>query len=75
MKKKQWSDLDPRLRRLIMLGGAFEAGLKVAALVDLARRPRRSLHGSKTAWAIALVLVNSGGVLPIVYFVRGRRHS
>jgi hypothetical protein len=70
---KRWSDLDPRVRQTILLGGAFEAGLKVAALVDLAQRPRRDVRGSKAAWAAVLVLVNSGGVVPIVYLLRGRR--
>jgi hypothetical protein len=71
--KKRWSDLDPRLRQAILLGGAFEAGLKVAALIDLAQRPRRDIRGPKAAWAAALALVNSGGVVPIVYLLRGRR--
>lgn len=52
---------------------AFEAGLKVAALIDLAQRPRADIRGSKEVWATALVLVNSGGVVPVAYFLRGRR--
>ncbi len=71
--KKRWSDLDPRVRQAIMLGGAFESGLKVAALIDLAQRPPDDIRGSKAAWAFALALVNSGGVVPIVYLLRGRR--
>jgi len=61
------------LQRAIMLCGAFEAGLKVAALIDLAKRPASTVRGSKRAWATALVLVNSAGVLPTIYFLRGRR--
>lgn len=56
-----------------MLGSAFEAGLKIAALVDLSQQPRAEIRGSKRGWAVALVLVNSGGVLPLVYLMRGRR--
>jgi len=56
-----------------MIGGAFEAGLKVAALIDLAQRPRGDIRGSKGWWAVGLALVNSGGVVPIVYMLRGRR--
>ncbi len=56
-----------------MLGGAFEAGLKVAALIDLAQRPHADIRGSKAAWACALTIVNSGGVVPIIYLLRGRR--
>jgi hypothetical protein len=73
VEKKRWSDLDPRARQAILAGGAFEAGLKVAALIDLAQRPRSNVRGSKAAWAAALVLVNSAGIVPIVYLVRGRR--
>lgn len=58
---------------MIMVGGAFEAGLKVAALIDLTGRPASTVRGSKKVWATALVLGNTGGVLPIVYFLRGRR--
>ena len=56
-----------------MLGGAFEAGMKIAALIDLAQRPREDVRGPKPVWAIALALVNSGGLLPVVYLLRGRR--
>lgn len=73
MAKKNWSELDPRLRQAILLGSAFEAGLKVAALIDLAPRPASEVRGSKRAWAAALVLVNSAGVVPIAYLLRGRR--
>ena len=53
--------------------GTVEGLLKVAALVDLTRRPASEVRGSKRAWATAIVLVNSAGVLPVVYFRRGRR--
>ena len=75
MDKKRWSDLDPHVRQAILLVGAFEAGLKLAALIDLAQRSRADIRGSKAAWAVGLALVNSGGVLPIVYMLRGRRTS
>jgi hypothetical protein len=71
--KTRWRDLDPRLRQAVLIGAAFEAGLKTAALIDLAQRPRRDLRGSKAGWAAALVLVNSAGVVPVVYLLRGRR--
>jgi hypothetical protein len=73
VNRKRWGELDPRARQAILLGAAFEAGLKVAALIDLAQRPRSDVRGSKAAWASALVLVNSGGAVPIVYLLRGRR--
>jgi hypothetical protein len=71
--KKQWNDLSPRTRRLIVVTGAIDGALKVAALVDLARRPGSEVNGSKGLWATAITLINSAGVVPIVYFLRGRR--
>jgi hypothetical protein len=73
MARKTWSDLDPGMRRLIVVVGAAEGLLKVAALVDLARRPASEVRGSKAAWATALALVNSLGAVPIAYFISGRR--
>jgi hypothetical protein len=73
MVGRRWSELDPRLRQAITLAGAVEAGLKIAALIDLAQRPRRQIRGSKAWWAAAIALVNSGGAVPILYLLRGRR--
>ena len=70
---RSWSELDPRLRQAITLAGVVEAVLKIAALIDLARRPARQVHGSKARWAVAITLVNSAGAVPIAYFLRGRR--
>jgi hypothetical protein len=53
--------------------GAVEAGLKIAALIDLARRPARQVRGSKRWWAVAITFINAAGAVPIVYFLRGRR--
>jgi hypothetical protein len=71
--KKRWSDLSEGTRRVIVVVGALEAMLKAAALADLARRPARSVRGSKLRWATAIVLVNSVGVVPLAYFLYGRR--
>lgn len=73
MTRRRWSDLDPRLRQTLMLVGTVEAGLKIAALIDLARRPARQVRGSKRWWAVAIALMNSAGAVPIAYFLRGRR--
>ena len=73
MARKRWSELSPGRRRFIIVGGTFEGVLKVAALVDLARRPAGEVRGSKPGWAAAIVLVNSLGAVPIAYFVYGRR--
>ncbi|UOT01577.1 DUF5652 family protein [Rhodococcus opacus] len=54
------------------MAGAFETGLKITTLIDLAQRPRSAIRGSKFLWALALALVNSGGILPLIYLLRGR---
>jgi hypothetical protein len=73
VSKKRWSDLSPRTRRLIVVAGAIEGALKVAALADLARRPQGQVRGSKARWAMAVTLSNSLGAVPIAYFAYGRR--
>jgi hypothetical protein len=73
MTRKSWSDLSPRARRLIVFGAAVEGTLKAVALVDLARRPASRIRGSKAGWAVAITLVNSGGLVPIAYLFRARR--
>jgi hypothetical protein len=73
MAGRRWSDLNPRTQQAIMLASGVEAGLKIAALIDLAQRPARHVRGSRARWAAAITLVNSAGVVPLVYFLRGRR--
>jgi len=69
---KRWSDLSPGARRAIIVVGIAEAVLKTAAAIDIKRRPADQIRGPKWAWAAGLV-VNSAGVIPISYFVFGRR--
>ncbi len=73
MAGKRWNELNPRVRQTILVVGAFEAGLKTAALIDLVPRPSRDIRGSKVAWGAAIALVNSAGAVPILYLLRGRR--
>jgi hypothetical protein len=73
MAKRTWKDMSPRARRMIVAGAVFDGTLRIAALVDLARRPPNQIRGPKPAWVAALVLVNSAGAVPIGYFARGRR--
>jgi hypothetical protein len=73
MARRRWSDLSERTRRLILVGAAIEGSLKVAALVDLARRPAAEIRGPKWVWAVVLPLVNSAGGAPLAYFLFGRR--
>ena len=73
--RRKWNDLDPRIRRIVVVASAIEGVLKVAALVDLARRPSKEVRGSKARWAAAVSLINALGAVPIAYFAWGRRKS
>ena len=75
MRAKQWNDLEPRTRRLIVVAAAIEGVLKIAALLDLVRRPSSEVRGSKAGWAAAVAFINALGAVPIAYFVWGRRRS
>ena len=69
---KRWSDLSPGARKAIIVVGIAEAALKAAAAIDMKRRPAGQIRGPKWAWAAGLV-INSAGIIPISYFVFGRR--
>jgi hypothetical protein len=69
---KRLSDLSPRTRELIIVGGVVEAGLKAAAAIDLEHRKADQVRGPKWAWFAGL-LINSAGLIPLSYFVFGRR--
>lgn len=71
--RRRWRDLGPRTRALLVTAGAAEGALKVVALADLARRPAAQVRGPRWAWAVALILVNSGGGAPLAYLRFGRR--
>lgn len=73
MGTRRWSDLHPGVRQTLKLVAAVEAGLKIAALIDLAQRPAGTVRGSKRWWALAIAFVNSAGAVPLAYFLRGRR--
>jgi hypothetical protein len=70
---RRWSDLSERDRRLIVVGAVFEGVLKIAALIDLKRRPAGEIRGRKWIWATVVTLANSVGAVPLAYFVFGRR--
>ena len=71
--RKQWSDLSPRTRRLLTVTAVLEGIFKLAALIDIKRRPASQIRGPKWLWATAVTVISSAGVLPISYFVVGRR--
>jgi hypothetical protein len=69
---KRWQDLSSRQRMLIVTVGVVELVLRAAMLLDLRRRPESQVRGSKRWWALG-GLVNSAGVVPLSYFLVGRR--
>ncbi|WP_203568167.1 DUF5652 family protein [Aestuariimicrobium ganziense] len=69
----RWSDLHPRIRRILLALGAADVVLRIVALVDLARRPAEQVNGRKSLWALSLSVANSLGIVPICYLTRGRR--
>lgn len=71
--KQKWSDLNPTVRKLLVIGGTIDAVGRAAALIDVSRRSSEQVRGNRTVWKVALGLVNSAGILPMVYFLRGRR--
>lgn len=73
--KQRWSQMSQGKRRLVMVVGIVEGLLKLAALVDLKRRPASQVRGKKWLWATAITVISSAGVVPISYFVFGRRRS
>src|SRR6266487_4643157 len=70
---RQWSDLSERSRRLLIAAAVAETCLKVAALIDIKRRPASQIRGRKWMWATVVALVNSFGAAPLSYFAFGRR--
>ena len=69
MPGRQWSDLSERTRRLLITAAVADGALRVAALIDIKRRPASQIRGQKRVWAAAVGIINSAGVLPISYFV------
>jgi hypothetical protein len=70
---RRWSDLSERDRRLLVVGAVLEGVLKIAALIDLKRRPAGEIRGRKWIWATVVTVANSVGVVPLAYFLFGRR--
>jgi hypothetical protein len=71
--RRQWSDLSERNRRLFIAAAVAEGCLKIAALIDLTRRPANQIRGPKWLWATVVAIVNSFGAIPLSYFAFGRR--
>ena len=50
--RKQWRELSQRNRRLLITAAVADGILKVAALIDIKRRPASRIHGPKWLWAV-----------------------
>ncbi len=68
----RWADLSDSQRRLVIAAAAAEASLKIAALIDIQRRPASQIRGPKALWRAAMV-VNLLG--PLSYFTIGRKRA
>lgn len=71
-QKKRWSELSPTTRGAIVGLGVLDVAMKGWALADLVNRPQAQVRGPKAAWAVALTIVNSVGVLPATYLLWAR---
>lgn len=69
---RNWTDLSPRTRKLIIAAGAIELSAKAAALIDIKRRPAARIRGPKQLWAAAQAI---NGIGPLAYFTLGRRRG
>lgn len=67
---RKWAELSDRQRALLLSAAAAELSLKIAALVDIARRPADRIRGPKALWRAAMA-VNLIG--PLSYFAVGRK--
>lgn len=67
---ESWRTLSPPTRAALAALGVVEAGLLLAAQVDISRRSPAQVRGRKIVWRL-VSLINIVG--PIAYFTRGRR--
>jgi hypothetical protein len=67
---KRWRDRTTAQKAGMVLLGAVELALLIAALIDLWRRPAQEINGSTKVWT-AVAFVNVIG--PLAYFVWGRK--
>ncbi len=73
--RRRWSDLSKRTRTMLITVAVADGALRVAALIDITRRPASQIRGRKWMWAAVVALVSSAGAVPISYFVFGIRRE
>jgi hypothetical protein len=69
---KRGAELSDRQRALLLAAASAELSLKIAALIDIKRRPADRIRGPKALWRAAMA-VNLLG--PVSYFAIGRKRS
>ncbi len=73
MARKRWSDLSPRTKGIVIGAAAVDAALRAWALQDLGSRRKDEVNGPKLLWSTGMTLVNSVGILPLIYLLKGRK--
>lgn len=68
--KQRWSELSPRAKTGVIVGGLIELILTTVAARDLKSRSKVDVRGPKVLWAALLMIQPIG---PIAYLVAGRR--
>ncbi|MEZ4769224.1 MAG: PLDc N-terminal domain-containing protein [Caldilineales bacterium] len=71
-KRKNWRELSPLQKAILVIAGILEILLLGAALMDLRRRPAEQIKGSKRVWTM-VAFINYVG--PIAYFLFGRKRA
>lgn len=71
-KQKDWSDLSPVQRMIIIVLGIVQVALLAGAQWDIHTRDENEIRGNKWIWT-AVAFVNFIG--PIAYFLFGRSNS
>ncbi len=69
---RRWAELSDRQRAWLLAAASAELSLKIAALIDITRRPADRIRGPKALWRAAMA-VNLLG--PVSYFAIGRKRS
>lgn len=68
--RSEFTALSPASRAGLIAGVAVEVSAKIAAWVDLSRRPAEKIRGPKWVWALAQLI---NGLGPAAYWSLGRK--
>lgn len=68
--RSEFTAMSPASRAGLIAGVAVEVSAKIAAWVDLSRRPAEKIRGPKWMWALAQLI---NGLGPAAYWSLGRK--